>query len=63
MFDLKIVGGTIVDGSGGPAFVGDVAVTDGRIAAVGPSVAGEAAETIDATGLLVIVLPWLQMIG
>jgi len=53
MFDLKIVGGTIVDGRGGPAFVGDVAITDGRIAAIGPAVAGDAAETIDATGLLV----------
>ena len=53
MFDLKIVGGTIVDGSGRPAFVGDVAVKDGRIAAVGPAVTGDATETIDATGLLV----------
>ena len=34
MFDLKITGGTIVDGTGGEPFVGDVAITDGEIVAV-----------------------------
>jgi N-acyl-D-amino-acid deacylase len=53
MFDLKITGGTIVDGTGRPKYVGDVAVTDGVIVAVGPSVEGDAAEVIDATGLVV----------
>ncbi|MCD9624748.1 N-acyl-D-amino-acid deacylase family protein [Rhabdothermincola salaria] len=53
MFDLKISGGTIVDGTGQPRFVGDVGITDGLIAAVGPDLEGEATETMDATGLLV----------
>ena len=53
MFDLKIEGGTIVDGTGKARFVGDVAIQDGKIAAVGPKVEGEAARTIDATGKLV----------
>ncbi|HEX4428315.1 MAG TPA: amidohydrolase family protein [Frankiaceae bacterium] len=53
MYDLRINGGTIVDGTGRPRFVGDVAITDGVIAAVGPSLSGEAAETIDATGKVV----------
>ncbi len=53
MFELKVCGGTIVDGTGAPAFVGDVAVDDGVIVAVGPSIDGDATETIDATGLLV----------
>jgi N-acyl-D-aspartate/D-glutamate deacylase len=52
MLDLKITGGTIVDGSGKPRFVGDVGVKDGRIAAVG-TVAEDARETIDATGRIV----------
>ncbi len=53
MFDLKITGGTIVDGTGAKPFVGDVAIADGRIVAVGASVAGDAKQTIDATGKLV----------
>ena len=52
MLDLKITGGTIVDGSGKPRFRGDVGVRDGRIVAVG-EVAEEARETVDATGRIV----------
>lgn len=51
-FDLVIRNGAIVDGSGRPSFVGDVAVTDGKIVAVGRA-EGEAKQTIDATGLAV----------
>jgi N-acyl-D-amino-acid deacylase len=51
-YDLKIRGGTIVDGLGGEPYVGDVAVSDDVIAAVG-SVDGPADREIDATGLLV----------
>ncbi len=51
-YDLIIRNGTIVDGLGGEPFVGDVAVSDGVIAAVG-TVDGDAAREIDATGLLV----------
>ncbi|OBL08676.1 amidohydrolase [Mycobacterium sp. 1245499.0] len=52
-YDLIIRNGTIVDGLGGEPYVGDVAVRDGVIAAVG-NVNGEAAaREIDATGLLV----------
>ncbi len=58
MFDLVIRGGTIVDGTGGPAVVGDVAVRDGLLAQVGGTVDGgafenPATEVIDATGLVV----------
>ena len=53
MFDLKITGGTIVDGTGRARFVGDVAVRDGVIVGVGPSVEGDAAEVVDATGRIV----------
>lgn len=53
MFDLKITNGTIVDGTGAPGFVGDIAVTDGLVVAVGAHVDGDAAEVIDATGMVV----------
>ena len=51
-FDLVIRNGHIVDGSGKPGFDGDVAMQDGRIAAVG-LVSGRGTEEIDAKGLLV----------
>ncbi len=51
-YDLIIRNGTIVDGLGGEPYVGDVAVSDGVIAAFG-AVEGDAAREIDATGLLV----------
>ncbi|GAS97712.1 amidohydrolase 3 [Mycolicibacterium canariasense] len=50
--DLVIRNGTIVDGSGGAPYVGDVAVTDGMITAVG-AVPGTGSREIEATGLLV----------
>jgi N-acyl-D-amino-acid deacylase len=55
VFDLKIVGGTVVDGTGSAPFVGDVGVKDGKIVAVshGTPLEGDAAEVIDATGKLV----------
>jgi N-acyl-D-aspartate/D-glutamate deacylase len=52
MYDLILRGGLIADGTGEAPFEGDVAVKDGRIAAVG-SVEGEARREIDARGLLV----------
>jgi len=52
IFDTVIRGGRIVDGTGEPAFAGDVAILDGRIAAVG-AFDGDGAEEIDAAGLLV----------
>ncbi len=50
MFDLLIKNGIIVDGSGKPAFKGDIAVKDGKIAKIAPCIEGEAAEVIDASG-------------
>ena len=52
-YDLIIRNGTIVDGLGGEPYVGDVAVKDGVIQAVGAVNGAAAAREIDATGLLV----------
>jgi len=51
-FDVVVRGGTIADGSGGEIFEGDVAIRDGKIAAVGSGL-GSGAEEIDARGRLV----------
>lgn len=51
-YDLIIRNGKIVDGTGQKAFSGDIAVNDGKIAAVG-QVNGGGQQEIDAKGLLV----------
>ena len=51
-YDLKITGGTLVDGTGAPSRRADVAVRDGRIVAVGDC-PGTAARTLDADGAIV----------
>jgi N-acyl-D-amino-acid deacylase len=50
MHDLSITNARVYDGSGAPAFDGGVAVADGRIVDVGPTV-GRGREAIDAEGL------------
>ena len=52
MHDLVIRGGNIVDGTGRPAFNGDIAISGGDIAEVGGR-AGPARRELDADGLLV----------
>src|SRR5207248_2230786 len=52
-WDILIRGGTVIDGSGGPGESADVAIEDGRIAAIGPALTGGAGRTIDAAGLAV----------
>src|SRR5271165_1812462 len=52
-FDVLIRGGRIVDGTGNPWFNGDVAVLNGRIAAVGKLDSARARRVIDASGLIV----------
>ncbi|MCW5646577.1 MAG: amidohydrolase family protein [Sphingopyxis sp.] len=51
--DVIIRGGTIYDGGEGTAFVGDVAIRDDRIVAIGPSVRLQAKRVIDAKGMIV----------
>ena len=51
-FDLKIVGGTLIDGTGSPGRRADVGVKDGRVVALGEGL-GDASQTVDAQGLVV----------
>ena len=51
MHDVVISGANIVDGTGAPAFTGDVAMSDGIITHVGSKVSGEAKHRIDADGM------------
>ncbi len=51
-WDLKIVGGRVIDGTGAPGFEAGIAVKDGRIVEVGPC-HGAASLTIDADGAIV----------
>jgi dihydroorotase len=53
-YDLVIKGGRVIDPSLGLDAIRDVAIAKGKIAAVGESIAGDAAETIDAGGKLVV---------
>jgi N-acyl-D-amino-acid deacylase len=59
MYDLKITGGTVVDGTGADRFRADIGVKDGRIVEVrrlngnDADLEGEAADTLDATGRIV----------
>jgi N-acyl-D-amino-acid deacylase len=53
MYDILIKGGRVIDGAGAPAFAADVAVKDGRIAAIGPDLAGVARQVVNAAGQVV----------
>ncbi|HIF09239.1 MAG TPA: hypothetical protein EYQ81_04920 [Sneathiellales bacterium] len=51
-YDLKITGGTIIDGTGADRYQGDVGIKDGVVVALG-TVSGTATKEIDATGKIV----------
>jgi dihydroorotase len=53
-YDLIIKGGRVIDPSRKLDAIRDVAIANGRIAAVAANIRGDAADTIDATGKLVV---------
>ena len=52
MYDILIKNTTIVDGSGEPAFKGDLAVSEGKIAKIAPVIEAEAMTVIDGKDLV-----------
>ncbi len=52
-FDLLIRNGRVVDGTGNPSYLADVAIREGRIAAMGKLDGATGRRTIDAAGLTV----------
>jgi N-acyl-D-amino-acid deacylase len=52
-YDVAILGGRVVDGTGQPARRADVGIRDGRIAIIGAVAASQAAAVIDAAGHIV----------
>ena len=52
-YDLVLRGGTIVDGTGRPRFVADLAISGDRIAAIAARIAESARREIDCRGLVV----------
>lgn len=53
VYDILIRGALLYDGNGGPGFAADLAIAEGRIAAIGPKLDGPANKTIDAADLAV----------
>jgi dihydroorotase/N-acyl-D-amino-acid deacylase len=61
-FDLLIKGGRIVDGSGRPGYVADVAIKNDRIVKIGELSQATASRIIDARGL-VVAPGFIDMLG
>ena len=56
MLDIRIAGGTVVDGTGAPRQQADIGIRDGRVVAIGDDAVrneGTAERTIDASGQVV----------
>jgi N-acyl-D-amino-acid deacylase len=61
-YDLLLVGGTVVDGTGSPGHAADVAVNGDRIAAIGDLKGHTARRTVDVSGL-VVAPGFIDMLG
>src|SRR5215813_13517527 len=61
-FDLVIVNGHIIDGTGSPWYSGDVGIRDGKIAAIGNLAASPRKRTVDAAGK-VVAPGFIDMLG
>lgn len=61
-FDLLILGGRVVDGSGNPWYRADIGLRDGRVTAIGPLANRSARRTLHADGM-VVAPGFLDMMG
>ena len=61
-FDIVIINGHIIDGTGSPWYSGDVGIRDGRIAAIGNLAATQRKRTIDVGGK-VVAPGFIDMLG
>jgi N-acyl-D-aspartate/D-glutamate deacylase len=61
-YDIVLRGGRVVDGAGAPWYVADLAIRDGRIAAIGRLADSEADQVIDVAGL-VVAPGFIDMMG
>jgi len=61
-FDVVILHGHIIDGTGSPWYAGDVGIRDGHIAAIGNLAGAPAKQTIDARGM-VVAPGFIDMLG
>jgi N-acyl-D-amino-acid deacylase len=61
-FDLVIIHGHIIDGTGSPWYSGQIGIRDGRIAAIGNLEAAARKQTIDAAGK-VVAPGFIDMLG
>ena len=61
-YDLIIRNGRIIDGTGSPWYGGDVAIRNGKIAAIGNLANAQARRSIDAAGM-VVAPGFIDMLG
>ena len=61
-FDVVILHGHIIDGTGSPWYSGDVGIRNGHIAAIGDLSAAHAKQKIDARGM-VVAPGFIDMLG
>jgi N-acyl-D-aspartate/D-glutamate deacylase len=61
-FDILIVNGHIIDGTGSPWYSGDIGIRDGKVAGIGNLSGASARRTIDAKGM-VVAPGFIDMLG